>query len=281
MRRREFLATTAAATLSGNLLSSHLARAADAKGRTYATPADAMRSPREKDLFVTALRVGIDTNGHDYLATVDVDPASPTYSTVVDRVTMPNAGDELHHFGWNACSSCHADPDKSRRFLVVPGIRSGRIHILDAANPRAMKLHKVIEPHEIVSRTNLSAPHTVHCLADGQIMISMLGDGQGNAPGGFLLLDEKFDVAGRWDALQPGATRNAVRLPAYARLDLRAGRTFLWGARRMTLFAEVLNALDRANIGRTTGSIRATGVVSGFTEALFPRIPSAGVRVEF
>ena len=22
------------------------------------------------------------------------------------RSTMPNAGDELHHFGWNACSSC-------------------------------------------------------------------------------------------------------------------------------------------------------------------------------
>jgi methanethiol oxidase len=90
----------------------------------------------------------------------------------------------------------------------VPGVRSGRIHILDAANPRAMKLHKVIEPHEIVSRTNLSAPHTVHCLADGQIMISMLGDGQGNAPGGFLLLDEKFDVAGRWDALNSGIQFN-------------------------------------------------------------------------
>ena len=88
-------------------------------------------------------------------------------------------------------------------------------------------------------------------------------------------------VAGTWDTLRPGATRNDVRLPAYARLDLRAGRTFLWGARRMTLFAEVLNALDRANIGRTTGSIRATGVVSGFTEALFPRIPSAGIRLEF
>ena len=208
MRRREFLATTAAATLSGTILSPSVARAADAKSRTYATPREAMASPREKDLFVTALRVGIDTQGHDYLATVDVDPSSPTYSTVVDRVTMPNVGDELHHFGWNACSSCHADPDKSRRYLVVPGIRSGRIHILDAANPRAMKLHKVIEPHEIVSRTNLSAPHTVHCLADGQIMISMLGDGEGNAPGGFLLLDEKFDVAGRWDALGSGIQFN-------------------------------------------------------------------------
>jgi selenium-binding protein 1 len=29
-------------------------------------------------------------------------------------------------------------------------------------------------------------------------MISMLGDAEGNAPGGFLLLDENFDVKGRW-----------------------------------------------------------------------------------
>lgn len=88
-------------------------------------------------------------------------------------------------------------------------------------------------------------------------------------------------VAGSWDALRPGAARNAVRLPAYARLDLRAARTFLWASRRVTLFAEVLNALDRDNIGRTTGSIRTTGVVSGYTESLFPRIPSAGIRLEF
>lgn len=88
-------------------------------------------------------------------------------------------------------------------------------------------------------------------------------------------------VAGSWNALRPGATRNDVRLPAYARLDLRASRTFLWSSRRLTLFAEVLNALDRDNIGRTTGAIRTTGVVSGFTEALFPRIPSAGIRIEF
>ena len=40
-------------------------------------------------------------------------------------------------------------------------------------------MHKVIEPEEIAAKTNLSAPHTVHCLADGQIMISMLGDAQG------------------------------------------------------------------------------------------------------
>jgi selenium-binding protein 1 len=38
----------------------------------------------------------------------------------------------------------------------------------------------------------------VHCLANGKIMISFLGDGEGNAPGGFMQLDEKFDIVGRW-----------------------------------------------------------------------------------
>ncbi len=158
-----------------------------------------MKSPREQELFVTALRVGINPGKPDYLATVDVDPKSSTYSQVVSRVMMPNVGDELHHFGWNACSSCHGDASKSRRYLIVPGLRSGRIHIIDALDPKALKLHKVIEPQTIVAKTNLSAPHTVHCLPDGQIMLSMLGNGDGDTPGGFLLLDDKFDVVGRWE----------------------------------------------------------------------------------
>ncbi len=88
-------------------------------------------------------------------------------------------------------------------------------------------------------------------------------------------------LAGSAAALTPSARRNEVRLPAYARLDLRASRTFHWSTRRLTLFAEVLNALGRDNLGRTSGTIRPSGVVSGFTESLFPRLPSAGLRIEF
>ena len=99
MRRRDFLAATAAATLSGQLVPSRpLARAADKaapRRAIYASPAEAMTSPRETDVFVTALRVGVDPNGKDYLAVVDVDPSSPSYSKVVHRVMMPKAGDEL------------------------------------------------------------------------------------------------------------------------------------------------------------------------------------------
>lgn len=210
MRRREFLATTAAAVTSGVLTTDRFARAADgdATCNTYASPQEAAKALREKDMFVTALRVGIDGGKNDYLATVDVDPASPTYSKVVSRLAMPHAGDELHHFGWNACSSCHADPAHTRRYLIVPGLKSGRIHVIDTANPRDLKMHKVIEPELIAAKTNLSAPHTVHCLPDGTIMLSMLGDASGNAPGGFLLLDDKFEIVGRWEGKSSGLEFN-------------------------------------------------------------------------
>src|SRR3712207_2664985 len=168
-------------------------------GPGYASPEAAMKGEREKLLYALALYTGSTIEEPDYLATVDVDLNSPTYSQVIHRLPMPYIGDELHHFGWNACSSCHGDASKSRRFLVIPGQRSSRIYILDTEEARSPKLHKVIEPEEIKEKSNLTAPHTVHCLADGHVMISMLGDSESNAPGGFLLLDEKFDIAGRWE----------------------------------------------------------------------------------
>ncbi len=177
-------------------------------GPGYASPLAAMQGERERVLYTVALHDGTGVEAPGYLATIDVDPSSPTYSQVIHRTAMPNLGDELHHYGWSACSSCHGDEHKARRILVVPGFRSSRIHILDTEDQRAPRLHKVIEPAEVKAKTNLSAPHTVHCLADGHVMISMLGDAEGNAPGGFLLLDSNFDIAGRWEAGANGMRYN-------------------------------------------------------------------------
>ena len=168
-------------------------------GPGYESPEAAMKAEREKVLYTVALYVGTEVEKPDYLATVDVDPDSATYSEVIHRTMMPNIGDELHHFGWNICSSCHGDPTKSRRFLVLPGQRSSRIHIVDTKDERAPVLHKVIEPEEIKEKANLTAPHTTHCLSD-KLIISMLGDSDGNGPGGFLTLDEHFNITGRWEA---------------------------------------------------------------------------------
>jgi selenium-binding protein 1 len=206
MRRREFLAATAGALIPSNIIQPYSAigkeresESCAACGPGYASPGEAIKAPREKLLYTVALYTGTSVVAPDYLATVDVDPRSPTYSQVVHRLPMPSPGDELHHFGWNACSSCHGDPTRSRRYLIVPGLKSSRIHVIETSNPRAPKLHKVIEPADVKAKTGLSSPHTVHCLADGRVDISMLGDAKGHGPGGFLLLDEGFNVIGRWE----------------------------------------------------------------------------------
>jgi selenium-binding protein 1 len=205
MNRRDFLGSALAAPV---VLGARGLDADERKDddRTFATPAEARKSPPETLAYVVATYAGTDVKKPDYLATIDVNPKSKTYSQVIHRLAMPHVGDELHHYGWNACASCHGK--RARRYLVIPGLVSGRIHVVDTADPRAPKMHKVIEPAEVVAKTKLTAPHTVHCLADGRIMICMLGDENLDGPGGFLLLDDKFDIAGRWEASLAGMRYN-------------------------------------------------------------------------
>ena len=127
----------------------------------------ASQAPPEKLAFVALLNPE-HAGRPDAIGVVDVDPASSGYGKLVGQVEMPNAGDELHHFGWSACSSCLCPyaphPHTERRYLVVPGIRSSRIHIIDTKpDPRKPKIIKVIEPETIAARTGYSRPHTVHC----------------------------------------------------------------------------------------------------------------------
>jgi selenium-binding protein 1 len=117
---------------------------------------------------------------------------------------MPNGGDELHHFGWNACSAALCPyaphPHVERRYLIVPGLRSSRIHVIDTKpDPLQPRIVKVIEAEELATRAGYSRPHTVHCGPDA-IYVSALGAPNGEGPGGLLLLDhDSFDVLGRWE----------------------------------------------------------------------------------
>jgi selenium-binding protein 1 len=138
------------------------------------------------------------------MVVVDVGPGSSTYGQVVGRTEMPNPGDELHHFGWNACSSALCPyaphPHVERRYLIVPGLRSSRLHVLDTKpDPRQPRLIKTIEPEEVTGRAGYSRLHTVHCGPDG-MYVGALGSADGEGPGGVLLLDhERFEVLGRWE----------------------------------------------------------------------------------
>jgi len=169
----------------------------------YPSPQMAMQAPEEKLAFVAMLN-GKNNGRHDALGVVDVDPQSSGYGNIVGQVDMPNAGDELHHFGWNACSAClcpHAPhPHVERRYLIVPGINSSRIHIIDTKpDPRNPQIVKVIEPETLAARTGYASPHTVHCGPDG-ILVSALGTPDGGGPGGIFVMDqESFDVLGKWE----------------------------------------------------------------------------------
>lgn len=177
-------------------------------GPGFATPLDAFRSDRqEKCVYIPCIVP--DKSRPDYIVTVDVDPNSQTYSKVIHRLPAAYLGDELHHTGWNACSSCYGDATRSRSRLIVPALGSSRIYVVDTAtNPRKPKIDKVIEPWEL-HKVGCSTPHTTHCLGNGDIMISTMGDDagpngghwNGNAQGNFVLVDGKsFKVKGTWPA---------------------------------------------------------------------------------
>jgi len=172
-----------------------------ASGPGYASPQEAMKAPCEEFLYVACLYEGTGISEPDFLAVVDVNPQSDAYQQITHRTRMPNVGDELHHFGWQTCSSSHHCGGLQRQYLVVPGFRSSRVHILDVrSDPRKPEIVKVIEPEELIRKTGYSRPHTVHCMPGGIITLSMLGDAAGNAPGGFAVLDAKdFSVLGRWE----------------------------------------------------------------------------------
>src|SRR5690349_14651416 len=143
----------------------------------YPSPKMAMQAPAEHLAYVAMLNPRSDGRP-DALAVVAVDPQSSDYGKIVGRLDMPNSGDELHHFGWNACSSCLCPyaphPHMERRYLVVPGLRSSRIHIVDTKpNPRQPQIVKVIEPETVFARTGYSRAHTSHCGPDGIYMNAM------------------------------------------------------------------------------------------------------------
>jgi selenium-binding protein 1 len=171
----------------------------------YPSPASAAEGPREELAYVVTLNTGSDGDAKpDALAVIDVNPDSSTYGSAIGRLDMPNVGDELHHFGWNACSSALCPwaphPHVERRYLIVPGLRSSRIHVVDVKDdPVNPKLTSVVEPEELHHRIGYSRPHTVHCGPDG-LYVSALGNPQGDGPGGVFLLDhDDFTPRGRWE----------------------------------------------------------------------------------
>ncbi|MCI0698597.1 TonB-dependent receptor [candidate division KSB1 bacterium] len=79
--------------------------------------------------------------------------------------------------------------------------------------------------------------------------------------------------------------RNAARLPAYHRLDVRANRYFEAGKGRLAVFLEVINLYDRTNVRTYDNYIRRSAngqlIFVKETQEWLPRLPSIGISWEF
>ena len=104
-----------------------------------------------------------------------------------------------------------------------------------------------------------------------------------------LRVGSNFPTVGYWTerdgayfADDVAAGRNTLRVPAYSRLDARANRTFTWDRKRLTLFVEAINVLNRANQRAALPSVnRRTFEATGLYEQMVPLIPSVGILLEF
>ena len=74
---------------------------------------------QERYLYVST--VAQSSTDPDFIAVIGADPRRKDFGKIVNRIDMPNVGDELHHYGYSA--------DQKR--LLVPGLFSSRMHVFD------------------------------------------------------------------------------------------------------------------------------------------------------
>jgi selenium-binding protein 1 len=154
---------------------------------------------REKLLYAACVNVG--KEDPDFVAVVGVDPADPsTYGKIIHRVDMLKAGDELHHFGYN----------HDRTYLMVPGLFSGRIYIVDVSDPKKPFVKSVNE--DLTKKSGYTTPHTVIGLENGNNLVTMIGaNSASTAPGG--VVEVNGDTGEFVRAFGPAAERDFERIP--------------------------------------------------------------------
>ncbi len=137
----------------------------------------AQDTPHEKFLYVGTVDKG--GKDPDFLTVVGVDPSDrSTYGKIVHRTDMLHIGDELHHFGYNH--------DYSK--LMIPGLFSGRIYILDISDPMRPAVETLRE--DLTKRSGYTIPHTVMGLENGNNLVSVIGaNSETTAPGGLVELN--------------------------------------------------------------------------------------------
>ncbi len=150
----------------------------------------------QQERFLYVSTVAQSETDPDFIAVIGADPDQPDFGEIVNRVDMPNVGDELHHFGYSA--------DQQR--LIVPGLFSGRIHVFDVGSDASTMTVSAVN-EDLVTDSGYAVPHGVMAMHD-RVLAPMIGAANDQTqPGGIVEIDDR---TGEFvDYFGPGPQRDA------------------------------------------------------------------------
>ncbi|MGH3028327.1 MAG: selenium-binding protein SBP56-related protein, partial [Gaiellaceae bacterium] len=115
---------------------------------------------QERYLYVTTIAQS--ATDPDFIAVIGADSRRADFGKIVNRVDMPNVGDELHHFGYSR--------DQER--LVVPGLFSNRINVFDIGRDRKTMALRAVDD-QLAADSGYVVPHGVMDM-DGKFLVPMI-----------------------------------------------------------------------------------------------------------
>src|SRR5438067_5374970 len=123
----------------------------------------------EKILYVFC--VDADAKDNDFLAVIDVDPASPKYGKIVEQLDLGSSGNETHHFGFT----------DDRTHIWGCSLFSSRIFVINIADDPAKP--RLVKSFDSSEKSGFTGPHSPYALP-GRMLISYLGGKYGGLPAG-------------------------------------------------------------------------------------------------
>jgi selenium-binding protein 1 len=158
----------------------------------------------EQERFLYVSTISQSATDPDFVAVIGADPRRSDFGKIVNRIDMPNVGDELHHFGYSA--------DQKR--LIVPGLFSNRIHVLGIGHDgKTMRVDAVND--RLAEESGYIVPHSVIAKSTDTSLVTMIGaQSDSTRPGGMVELDDRTGEFKRH--FGPGPARDAADLgPEY------------------------------------------------------------------
>jgi selenium-binding protein 1 len=197
MKQSTLLISTLAACVASTLLS--LPAAAD---ETCNSPYITNLIKGQED-YIQVWTLGVENlgDGSDKLVTIDVNPRSKTYGTVVNTLSVGGRG-EAHHMGFS----------DDRKYLWAGNLDDSKIFVFDVgADPSRPKLVRTIT--DLPGKTGFVGPHTFYALPGRMVIGTLSNSRDKGGVTGLAVYNNRGEFVAKYDI--PTTTLNGVKGDGY------------------------------------------------------------------